>query len=317
MINIALVGSGELGSRHLQSLMGIENSIITVVEPSQVAVKISHQRILESNEIKNADIFFVDEINELPKEIEFVVIATGASPRLSIIRDIFSHARVKYLLLEKILFQSVKDYAEAVQIIESQNVKVWVNCPRRMFQFYSLIKLNLDTSKSITMEVNGGNWGLACNSIHFIDIFSFLTESKVIKVCTDQLENKIYPSKREGYIEFYGVLIVTYSNGHILKLNCFNLDLPMEIKIHSIDGTCAIDEASGSVFYNSKESNIKASVKHQSELTRSVVEDALCFNQSKLVNFNEACEQHIPLIKALLLFYNETEGLKVSILPVT
>ena len=317
MINIALVGSGELGSRHLQSLVGIDNAIITVVENSSISVEMTQQRILDTNVNKKDSIFFIDDVKSLPREIDFAVISTGSGPRLSIIRDILSHARVKYLLLEKVLFQSVEEYAEAKQIIGSQNVKVWVNCPRRMFKFYSSIKLNLNKSKPIIMEVKGGNWGLACNSIHFIDIFSFLTDSKVVKVFSDQLEKRIYPSKRKGYIEFFGVLSVTFDNGHVLKLVCAHDKLPMHIKISSIDGTYNIDEANSSIFVNGERSNIKVELKYQSELTHLVVEEALAYGQSKLTDFNEACEQHIPLIKSLLSFYNETEELKTSLLPIT
>ena len=317
IINIALVGSGELGSRHLQSLIGTENASITVVEPSGVSVEMSRKRISESNVVNKSSIVFVNDVKSLPTEIDFVVIATGAGPRLSIMSDILSHARVKYLLLEKVLFQSVEDYAKAKQIIESKNVKVWVNCPRRMFQFYSSIKLNLNKSNPIIMAVKGGSWGLACNSIHFIDIFSFLTESKVVRVFNDGLENKIYPSKRQGYVEFFGVLTVTFENNHVLKLDCTHGTMPMEIAIHSIDGTYNIDEASGTIFYNGKKSNIEVLVKFQSELTHSVLDEALSFGQSKLTSFDEACEYHIPIIKSLLSFYNKTEGLDASILPIT
>ena len=317
MINIALVGSGELGSRHLQSLIGIDNATITVVEPSGTSVKMSQKRISESGVVKKSTVFFVDEVKHLPQEVDFVVIATGAGPRLSVIRDLLSHAKVKYLLLEKVLFQSVEDYAEARKLIESQNVKVWVNCPRRMFKFYSSIKLNLNTSKPIIMEVKGGNWGLACNSVHFIDIFSFLTESKVVRVVNDDLENKIYPSKRKGYVEFFGVLTVTFTNNHVLKLDCTHDNMQMEIAIHSTDGTCKIDEVNGNIFYNGAKSNIEVLIKHQSELTQSVLEEVLPFGQTRLTNFDEACEYHIPLIESFLSFYNKTEGLEASVLPIT
>ena len=221
------------------------------------------------------------------------------------------------MLLEKVLFQSIEDYVEAKKIIESQNIKVWVNCPRRMFEFYALLKLKVNKKNPIIMEVKGGNWGLACNSIHFIDIFSFLTDSKVVKVFSDQLEKKIYPSKRKGYIEFFGVLNVTFDNGHVLKLDCAHEKLPMDITISSIDGTYNIDEANGNIFYNGEKSNIEVEVKYQSELTHLVVEEALAYGQSKLTDFNQACEQHIPLIKSLLSFYNKTEDLKTSLLPIT
>ncbi len=317
MINIALIGSGELGSRHLQSLVGISNANITVVEPSSTSVEITRQRILDLNLNELADVCFVDDIKKLPSEIDFAVIATGAAPRLFILKSLLKHATVKYLLLEKVLFQSIENYAEAKEIINSNNVKVWVNCPRRMFEFYASLKLKLNKASPMVMNVNGGNWGLACNAIHFIDIFSFLTDSKVLTVTTDELEQKIYPSKREGYIEIFGRLNVTLHNGHKLILNCSQDEVPMDINLTCIDGEYNIEEAKGNILFNGEQSSIDVLTKYQSELTRLVAEEALAFGQSKLTDFDEACDQHIPFINSLLSFYNRSQKLETSILPIT
>lgn len=317
MINIALIGSGELGSRHLQSLVGINNANVTVVEPSSTSVEITRQRILDLNLNERADVFFVDNIKKLPSEIDFAIIATGAAPRLSILKRLLKHANVKYLLLEKVLFQSIEDYTEAKELIDNNNVKAWVNCPRRMFEFYASLKLKLNKSSPMVMEVNGGSWGLACNAIHFIDIFSFLTDSKVLTVTTDDLEQKIYPSKREGYIEIFGRLNVTFHDGHQLILNCSHDKVSMDINITNMDGEYKIDEAKGGILFNDEQTNIDVLIKYQSELSRLVVEGALIFGQSKLTDYDEACDQHIPLIQSLLSFYNRTSNLETSILPIT
>jgi len=317
MINIALIGSGELGSRHLQSLVGIINANITVVEPSSTSVVVTRQRIVDLNLNELADVSFVDDINKLPSKVDFAVIATGAAPRLSILKSLLKHTSVKYLLLEKVLFQSIEDYVEAKELINSNNVKVWVNCPRRMFEFYASLKLKLSKSSPMLMKVNGGNWGLACNSIHFIDIFSFLTDSKVLTITTDDLEQKIYPSKREGYIEIFGCLNVTFENGHKLILNCSHEEISMDINITSVDGEYRIDEAKGDILFNGEQTSIDVMIKYQSELTRLVAEEALAFGQSKLTDFDEACEQHIPLIHSLLAFYNRNQNTESSVLPVT
>ena len=317
MINIALIGSGELGSRHLQSLAELKNASITVVESSPLSVEITQQRILDLNLVELADIFYIKDIKKLPSKIDFAIIATGAAPRLSILRSLLKHASVKYLLLEKVLFQSVEDYRKAKELIDSKNVKVWVNCPRRMFEFYSSIKFKLDKASPMVMTVNGGNWGLACNAIHFIDILSFLTDSKVVSVSTADLEQKTHASKRKGCIEIFGRLNITFSNGHLLTLNCSHNNAPIDINITGREGEYKIDEVKGKILFNDKQTGIATLIKYQSELTRLVVEQALTFGQTKLTKFDESCEQHIPLIQSLLLFYNRTENLETTILPIT
>ena len=86
MINIALIGSGELGSRHVQSLVGVENAHLTIVEPSESAVEITRQRI--ENIEQFAEVCFVSAINSLPEKIDFAIIATSAAPRLSILKKL-------------------------------------------------------------------------------------------------------------------------------------------------------------------------------------------------------------------------------------
>ena len=317
MINIALIGSGELGSRHLQSLVGIQNAIVTVVEPSPVSVGMARQRIMDVKSNDNLGTFFVNEIRDLPKNIDVAVIATGAGPRLPIIKNLLDHSRVRYLILEKVLFQSIGEYIDAKRIFENHDIKVWVNCPRRMFEFYASIKLSLSKDKPILMEVSGGNWGLACNSIHFIDLFSFLTGSSVVSVSTELLEKKIFPSKRPGHIEMFGILGVEFDDGHALKLCCARDNQPVEIKIFSGGGDYIVNEVNRCIFFNGIVADIKADVKYQSDLTRLVVEEALVHGQSRLPNFNESSAQHIHLIRSLLSFYNKVVRAKTSILPIT
>lgn len=317
MKQIALIGSGELGSRHLQSLVTMDDANITVVETSPKSIEITRQRILELNLHKHAGVSFVDNIKKLPNEIDFAVIATGAAQRLIILKSLLKHTSVKYLLLEKILFQSINDYTEAKKIIDEQNVIVWVNCPRRMFEFYAILKLKLDKENPLIMKVTGGNWGLACNAIHFIDIFSFMTDSKVISIMTDELEHQIYPSKRTDCIEIYGRLNVIFDNGHNLILDCCHNDIAMDINISSVDGEFKIDESKGYILFNDENTNIDVLVKYQSELSKLVAEQAIDLGKTKLTSFEESCEQHIPLINALLSFYKKVQNLETSILPIT
>ena len=55
-------------------------------------------------------------------------------------------------------------------------------------------------------------WGLGCNTIHFLDLFGFFLKTNKIKVSHSNLDNKIYKSKREGYLEFKGSLELTFNN---------------------------------------------------------------------------------------------------------
>ena len=56
------------------------------------------------------------------------------------------------------------------------------------------------------MTYNHSNWGLGCNSIHFLDLFAYLSRNKQITIISKGLNRKIYKSRRKGYCEFKGRL---------------------------------------------------------------------------------------------------------------
>jgi hypothetical protein len=245
------------------------------------------------------------------------VVATGAAPRLNIIKALFEHAKVRYLVLEKVLFQNSSDYKEAARVIELAETKVWVNCPRRMFTAYSDLKLMLNREAPVTMKVSGGEWGLACNAIHFIDILAFLTESTVSKINSSDLESKVYTSRRDGYIELYGTIAVEFSNGHRLILECTHDNSPITIQLNDANSQFLIDEMKGDIHINGELSKLKMIVRYQSELSQFIATQALSFAHAEITSFDESCELHVPFIESILEFYNRTLGLDSKILPIT
>ena len=56
------------------------------------------------------------------------------------------------------------------------------------------------------MYVDGGDWGIAGNTIHYLDLFYYLTEKNINHFNIIGLEKKIFSSKREGpgfFLTFY------------------------------------------------------------------------------------------------------------------
>ncbi|MDA9043202.1 Gfo/Idh/MocA family oxidoreductase [Pseudomonadales bacterium] len=317
---IVLIGAGELGSRHLQSLVRIGPATkITVLELSEDAVLLARERMSEIAEISDfvAKVEFVKALEQLPASIDLAVIATGAAPRMDILRRLLVHSRVKYMLLEKVLFQNLDEYEEASVLLENLGIEAWVNCPRRMFNGYGALKLQLDLKQPIEMRVKGGEWGLACNAIHYIDIFAFLTGSCVQSVDVENLESTIYPSKRSGYVEFFGSMSVQFENGHKLVLDCSHDQTACLISIVDSEGLYDIDESSGMVLKNAQKTNITIISINQSDLTQVFAEQVLAFGRSNLTTYTESSALHQPFISSLLSFYNEKNKIQITSLPIT
>ena len=89
-------------------------------------------------------------------------------------------------------------------------------------------------------------WGLACNSIHFIDLISWWTGENVISIDSKKLDPKWIKSKRNGYFEVTGDLIVNYSSGTELLLRSSSTEENYEIKVElSNNNFWLIDETKG------------------------------------------------------------------------
>ena len=72
----------------------------------------------------------------------------------------------------------------------SDNSQAWVNIPRRLMAWHKVIKDQIQSSGYSVMQVRltGGQWGLACNAIHFIDLVSWWTGSPVLNIDWQGLE---------------------------------------------------------------------------------------------------------------------------------
>src|SRR4029077_20318051 len=140
-------------------------------------------------------------------------IATSADVRRQVIEELLQRTRVRFFILEKVAFQSIPDFDAVMRLLKTKGAKAWVNCSyRRKFSIYQKIKQSIGPGERVVFNLSGGAWGLACNSIHFLDIFSYLTGTTDLRVDGSGLDAKVQPSKREGFIELTGTLKVSTSN---------------------------------------------------------------------------------------------------------
>ena len=324
MNKIILIGAGQLGSRHLQGLAksGIEISI-EIVEPFDKSREVAQQRYeeIETNS-KVKSIAFFESIDELSDEIDIAIIATNADVRSKIIKELFSKKKVKNLILEKVLFQTVEEYHKVEKLLEETSTKCWVNHPRRMFPFYQALKNEIKDSGQISYMVQGGAWGLGCNGLHFIDHLAFLSDDTELKIDNDFLHPHIYESKRANHIEFNGLLKGRIGN-HIFSLYSDKEPVPTSITITTDTLTAFIDEVNGYTRIARKsndwkwEESTQKIVYFQSELTNVVIEDIIATGNCALPTYDEAMKLHIPFLQALLTHMKSVDGQIYTLCPIT
>lgn len=80
-------------------------------------------------------------------------------------------------------------------MLKKSDTKCWVNHPRRMYPFYQELRQKL---KKANFSISGGDWGLACNGLHFLDLISYLSSSNDFKLNTDFLDKQLKETKRKN-----------------------------------------------------------------------------------------------------------------------
>ena len=317
MYQVAIIGAGQLGSRHLQGLKLASSPLsITVMDSNEESLNVARERYDAVSPIGEKNINYANSIDKLPLELDFVIIATGSKPRAAIVQSLLNHATVKYLVLEKVLFPSLVDYNNIGRLLKVKGVRCWVNCPRRMFGMYKQIKETIDPTKPIYMT-NDEDWGLCCNAIHMIDIFLYLTGETSYTVETKFLNDKIEDSKRGGYIEMTGMLkITTPKENELTLISEKDFKGEKNYMIENDHNMYVISEGEGKWSLNGN--NYQYSMPYQSQLTGVLADELLITGGCSLTPFNTSVEYHKPFIEAMLAKYNAIKGTPDNkILPIT
>ena len=307
MKNIAIVGAGQLGSRHLQALARIEEKVVLyIVDPNNQSLQISKERFQEVNEFKK-ELVCLNRVTDLPKSLEFVVISTNSKQRLAVLKEILTHSEVKYLLLEKFLFPKIEEYEEATKALEKTSTIAYVNCARKIWPAYQSLKDVVDISSRMVLKVVGTNWGLASNAIHFLNLFLYLTDETEVTIDTSTLDSKLLENKRAGYVEFTGTLkAITASQHKLILTSNLGENGPTVITINCGTQNIEIHELEQFMYINDEKKDFF--IHHQSSLTNKVYEQLIATGDCSLVSYKQSVTEHIMLLQEFNVFLGNREG---------
>ena len=319
---IALIGSGNIGVRHLQGLLKSEHILeIYIVDPNVNSLK--NAKIL-FEQISNSDlkhnVTYLKSIDKLPKKLHIVIIATTSIIRRRITEELLNSIRVVYLILEKIVFQNPKDFYSTQKLLLKNNTKAWINCPQRTYPLYKKLK-DKYFGEQLTLTAEGKNWGIACNAIHFIDLFVFLTGDIKLNFDLNQLDDIIYSSKREGFVEFRGTLKVNSYKGHrlILTDNDFYDEKIRSTFIFENEKYFIVEK--DNIIKNEKSHFLREGNKYkfpfQSEITGLYVDQILNEGEPDLVSYKDCMTYHVPMLNAFNKYISTVTKNNIIECPIT
>lgn len=325
MVKIVIIGSGQLGSRHLQALSLLDRpALIFVVDPNEDSLKLAEKRFLEISNAGNriVDVKYCSSIDKIPNHIDLAIISTNSDIRRAIIENLLNCCRVNYLILEKVLFQKINDFAYIDNLLKAKNVQAWVNCPRRMMNFYKELKCKLATESLFEINIFGSNWGLATSSIHMIDLISFLSNSTEYKITNTNIDDEPKESKRKGFYELTGAIDGFFNDSIKFKISSFYKgNVPYTIQIISDKSILYIRAVEGKYWIGEEKTNWKLeevsfTFPFQSQLTHLAVQQILNTSQCSLTSYDESIKLHIPLLECFGDYFNKM-GYSSNFCPIT
>ena len=319
---IAIIGAGQLGSRHLQGLARLDSPCeIHVVDPSTASLDVARQRAAEVPEATRHALHFHQQIEALPRSLDHAVVATAADVRLAVLRALLQGRTVRNLLLEKVLFQRLSDYDTAAELLQRAGSRVWVNCPRRAFPIYETLRAFFAEDALQHVDVRGGAWGLGCNSIHFIDLIALLAGGTPHALSTQLLDADLVDSKRVGFKEFTGTLLGRCGDASFSLTAQRGSQAPLLLTLRGGARSCLVDESAGRAFLCDPRDGGWRTLEFKtpllSEIATSVTERILQEGTSALTPYAQSAAYHLPLLQALGAHASRQLGTPDDICPIT
>lgn len=316
---ILLIGAGQIGSRHLQALAKLnQKANVTVMDPSDDSLRVSKSRFEQMPPSDNVTVEYVKDFNNISKTFDICIVATTSDVRSTVLFELFKHSSVKFIILEKFLFQTIAEYHSIEKLFNNEKVVSWVNCPNRINPAYNIVKKSFANKQKISCFVQGGNWGLLCNSIHYFDFLSFLTDQYDYTFDLSGLDNNYTKSKREKFIEASGSIIGILPDGSQAVLYAdTNSSANVVQNITGRDAQFVIDQTGSTIRsafssdgWKWKENPFK--IAYQSELTNIIVEDILQKEICGLPTYEQSSNIHLRLLPVLLKHFKLNDYLPVT-----
>lgn len=305
---IALIGAGQLGSRHLQALARLSGKHqIYVIDPQESSLNTSKDRFQEvCQEGYLGQVTYSGSFDILPGKIDIAIIATGSAERLEVLQKLLEKSQVQNVVLEKIVFNQLSQFAQAQTLFAQKGIKAYVNCPRRMWPSYQKLQELLKGCKILEFLVSCSAWDLGCNGIHFLDLFTFLSGQEILNISPAGLEPGYRQSRRTGYLEFDGIVAGTTREGAYVRLRSSDAALAEEMTIQILGDNAVvnINESKQTVKILRKQNNWKLEefgldIVYQSQLSNRFVEQLVTTGTCELTPFADSINNHRVLIEAL------------------
>jgi hypothetical protein len=320
-MNLAIIGCGIIGQRHFESILNLDYKMkIFLVDKSAICLNKCKKISLKKKKFKT--FHFVNNINKIKENIDFVIIATNSKNRFSALKKLFKYKKPKFIILEKFLFNKPSYFEEARKLFQVNGTKVWVN--QWMSSDFPNLKNIFEKIDKVNITVKGSNWNLCSNCVHWIDWFHHINDREGLVLFKSKLENLIISNKRKGFYETFGSLEFLSKNDSKLLLQCDyekNGDRKSMISISNkttkVEFKLTENSLNGYIFKSGKKERINFKLRYLSERTSVFIKNILEQNECSLPTYDQSVFHHKLIFQTLENHFNKNGLKKYNYLPVT
>jgi len=295
MYKIIIVGFGSIGYRYFEAINRIQfpNIKLFIVDK-----KI--KSLMKHHNLNRKLITMSDNLKSIPKKVDLCIIATTCQNRHILLKKLINKSNFKNLILEKPLTQSPNELLKLNNILKDVE-NVWVNTDRRCEDIYKFIQSKINIKNKISMRIEGNSWGICCNSLHYVDLFNFLSKQRLYTI-KEKSFLSWFPAKRNGFQELDNVKLKLKFGKHELSLLSKKKILPKNLKIFikNEKKTFYIKEKADifelkhnkkTLFFKNDPLSIKMT---------NIIKKILLKNKSNLPNYLNSTKLYYPLIDFFL-----------------
>tara|TARA_B100001057_G_scaffold500752_1_gene617583 strand:+ start:4605 stop:5561 length:957 start_codon:yes stop_codon:yes gene_type:complete len=318
MKKLLLVGSGQLGSRHFQSIMKEKIDLeLTILENNESSLILTKKRLSEiDSQIIPKKVKWVKDINEIENHYSFAIVSTSAKNRALLINNLSKKTSIDYWIIEKVLAQSTEEL-EMIRLSTSSSKKVYINTSRRQMKWFHELRSNFFKGKKLEVTKSGYLWGLACNAIHYIDLIEWWSGEIISSVDDNSLNTQWIKSSRQDYFEVNGKLIIHFSKGSKLSLISKSENIPNILKIKTNNNTTwEIIEEEG-IARSSKNQSLNGVFEFQSNMTGPMISKILKTGECNLPLLEKSITQHKIFLEVMLQNWNKFIKKNDTKVPIT
>ena len=326
---ILIAGAGQLGSRYLQGLAACTTNLrIFVQDPDSYARATAISRWEEAGGSETDHVVTAhDGLEDIPRELDLAIVATTASVRPTATEQIADHADIQMWILEKVLAQSEIDLDRIVTAVDNP-FSAWVNTWARTTPWYRQMRFH-SGGGPVRFGIEGGFWGLACNSIHFLDLMAWWTNENLISVDVSGLNKDLLPSKRLGNQEITGLLRASYSGGTTGQLSSeppvnvgaevgsddpSRMWIARDTMLWDVTDPCSSTRGMAT---RTDGQRFQGRIELQSERTASLVDNLIDTGTCGLTDLETSVSQHRVFLRGLLDHWRIVTGEDIHQVPIT